>query len=332
MLSDAPDLALELERRSQAGQQDAKEFHNKFSLMSRFLKDKYYPYVRDNCPYFTDHGENHINSVIWTAGQLIRRNPENGTGNAFPIDNFDLYILLTAIIWHDAGMLATREGHEIAVQKMLDHFLGIAFENIPEQRFVEQVIGAHTGKSVPLATLRDEEHYRQHKFHARAIAAIMRFADEISEDASRVSLPVLDSGKVPALQQIYWYFAKSIQASHPEPTRERVVITIEMDSQDAIKTFQDPNNKTNTITLIEYLLRRIEKVNCERAYCAQHFLRFASIQSIETRFGLLKGKNRVVGYEETFQFGGEYPNVSICEKFFKEHPKWTANSIQQAIQ
>jgi hypothetical protein len=330
MINRTQDLVSELARRGESGDEDAKNFYVKFELMNNFLKTNYYPYIRDNCPYYTDHGEKHINGVIWSASQLIKKEPVAGSpASVFPsISTFDVYILLTAIIWHDAGMLAARKGHETAVKKLLDQFLNIVFENVAEQRYVEQIIAAHTGANLSLAKMRFEDHYLKHLVHPRAMAAILRFADEVSEDASRISIPILKQGQVPIGQRIYWYYAKSVQASRPEPERERIVLTVELDSEEAIMEFESPFNKEKKITLVEYLLHRIDKINRERAYCAPHFLKFASVQSIETRFGLLKGTNRVDGYEEIVEFGGEYPEIQVYEAFFRDHPRWTPQAIK----
>ncbi|MGN6553268.1 MAG: HD domain-containing protein [Verrucomicrobiota bacterium] len=308
---------------------DAPRFRDSFNVMQRFVSDKYYPYVRDKCPYFTDHGDKHIKGVIWAASLLLgKENP--GKEITYALGTFEIYLLLTAIIWHDVGMLSVRSGHEVAVKSLLKDFLSIAFEGVSEQRYVEQIIGAHTGKNTPLVKLGSEEHYRTHVIHPRALAAILRFADEVSEDASRISLPVLQRGAVPQEQQIFWYYAKSIQASRPEPSRERIVITVELDGSDAVRQFVDPDDVTKSITLVEYVLRRIEKINRERAYCAPHFLRYSSIQCIEARLRLLKGTDWIDGYTDVVEFGGEYPDVKICDQFFVEYPRWNAAAIKLA--
>jgi hypothetical protein len=329
-MCDHKDLVAELSHRASLNEANAASYLKKYEIMADFLNKKYYPYIQATCPFYTDHGSGHIASVTWAASKLLGRKLERGANN---LTVFDIYVLLTAIIWHDAGMVVKRAGHEIAVQKLLEEFSNIAFDNAHEQRLVQLLITAHSGGSVPLNKVESSADYHTYTVHARALAAVLRFADEISENASRISVPLLQQGVIPPEQQIFWYYAKSIQASRPDLERERIVLTVGLDCEEAVREFLVPHaGNAQKQPLLEYLIARIQKINNERAYCGPHFARYASIQTVEVRLSLLKGTNKVPGYEKTLEFGDpEYPNISIVEAFFNEHPEWAVDSIKRNI-
>jgi hypothetical protein len=331
-MSNMFDLTRELERRAaSSADKNAASYFKKFQAVRDFVAKSYYPYIQSKCPYFTDHGEAHIDGVIWAASQLLAK----PAASEDSFSAFDIYLLLMAIIWHDAGMVSKRKGHETAVRALIDGIAELALTNVTEKRLVEEIIAAHTGRGT-LLRVRQEESYSKYTVYPRALAALLRFADEISEDASRISIPLLKGGQVPLDQQIFWYYAKSIQASHPQPVRERVSITVQLDCEEAVRQFPlppEPPKPPLSVTLIDYLMKRIEKAVSERAYCAPHFLRYVSIQSIEVCLSLLRGSTRVDGYEQQLDYGpvDEYPEISIAEDFFKLHPKWRAEELRQNV-
>ena len=138
---------------------------------------------------------------------------------------------------------------------------------------------------------------------------------------------------IPEDHKIYWEYASCISASRPDPARERVVITLEVQIDKALVLF--PCNEfaqradvVGKIPLIEYLLCRLEKMNNERFYCNLAFARYLSIRELEARFTILNGTSRVKDYELTTIFtdsglsGSPYPEIKIFEESFAQHPEW----------
>ena len=128
--------------------------------------------------------------------------------------------------------------------------------------------------------------------YPRALAAIVRFADEISENRSRISLALMP--EVPPESQIYWQYANCITAVRPDPSRERVILSIEVPDGSAAERFLCPEELSNrvdgskNISLIEYLILRLEKMNNELAYCEPEFhSRYANIREILVRLSIL---------------------------------------------
>jgi hypothetical protein len=324
------DLVKELAKRAKKSN-NAKAYYHRFEAMKDYLSKNYYEYIQANCPYFTDHGERHISGVIWAASQLLGKN----TKQKNILSDLDLYLLLTAIIWHDAGMVAKRKGHELHVQQLLEQVSALAFQDIEEKRMVEQIIAAHTGTGGFLR-MNPQILYSHYQVYPRALAAVLRLADEMSEDSSRISVALLEQGHVPYDHQIYWYYAKSIKASHPQPSRERLVIEAKLNCKEAIMEFPATDESGGKITLIEYMLSRFDKIVSECAYCAPHFVRYASIQWVEITLSLVDGTQQINGYCENLRYApvtDQYPeSFRVSEEFFRDHPKWQAGQIRSLIQ
>ena len=69
--------------------------------MRQYLETEYYEWVQTACPYYTDHGKPHIQSVIQTAGYLLAPRLKSRSD----LTTMDLFLMLAAIIWHDVGMV-----------------------------------------------------------------------------------------------------------------------------------------------------------------------------------------------------------------------------------
>lgn len=332
-------IEAELARRAKTDM-DADDFWHRYSVMKKYLSEEYYPWVQANCPYFTDHGSRHVESVRLTAGSLLSRQLDPGKTE---LSSLDLFLLLSGIIWHDVGMVYDRSGHADEVAKITKRIKEV-FPGIPIQRLVEEISKAHSGNE-GLDIPRAEEDYttakHTYKIYPRALAAVVRLADEVSENHSRISHALVDD--VPARSKVYWEYAKCIVASYPDPTRGRIVVQVEL-QHDKVGTrmecrdFLDRTGGVPEMPLIKYTLCRLEKMNNERAYCSKYVNRFADLRSVEARFTLLRGTERVPSYDElTVVFGdlgltsGDYPKINIVDGFFRANPAWTPQRIEEAF-
>ncbi len=66
-------FTLEGELERLAGEaEDANELWHNYNVMKSFVDDNYNGFIQANCPYYTDHGELHINSVIHSVDLLLK--------------------------------------------------------------------------------------------------------------------------------------------------------------------------------------------------------------------------------------------------------------------
>ena len=317
---------------------DAEHLYHKYNDVKGYLKADYYPWVQANCPYFTDHGERHIQSVIETASQLV---VDQKSKSQF-LAPMPIFLLLSGIIWHDVGMVLTRSGHAEESAKIAEEVRRLAFPDLMTQSIVSSIVRAHSKAGLNAADQRQDLTLKIGQksitVFPRALAAIMRFADEVSETCNRISPDLIK--KVPTKSQIYWQYANCIVASKPEPSRERVVVTMRLDIANAINEYScEDYPPLEKLALITYIVRRLEKMNNERAYCGREFGPYATrIREIEVRLSIFNGVNRVVDYDEAPIILGEggihsagLPDIPILDELIKKFPNLEPSKLKGLI-
>lgn len=334
-MSEIRTLVEELERRQKKKDPNAEHFLNLYHQTRGHLVKYYYPFIQASCPWFTDHGEAHVDSIITAASALLQRRYTGSKRDR--INSGELFLLLAAILWHDVGMVVDRVGHANIPRNISESLVELAFGcDVTIQRLTQEIVRAHSSEN-KLETVQFEEKFTQGKetytVPARALAAVLRFCDEVSENKSRISAPLLP--QVPAESKLYWLYANSIVASECDPVQEMVRLQVEMEVKNAIEVHPTPPEFKKEygpqITLIEYLLKRLEKMNNERAFCAPKFSRYASIQRIQVHLTLLEGNQRLEGYQLAdcdFGDGDFYPDIQLADNFFREYPKWKPENLK----
>jgi HD superfamily phosphodiesterase len=344
-MSESLTLEKALEYRA-ANDKDAEDFFHRYSNMRKYLSEEYYPWIQARCPYFTDHGENHINSVIQAASMLLADHLKPGDET---LSSLDIFLILCGILWHDVGNVLGRTGHAEQVVKISEEVKRLGFPSPDIHRQVVAISKAHAGKSgldIPKSKDYVTTFIRTYDLRPRALAAIVRFADEISENHTRISKALLEGSEIPVENRIYWEFANCISASVPQPSRERVILKIEIQDTTATRRFPcadypDRTDKPEGITVIEYVLCRLEKMNNERAYCAPEFRGYVTIREIEARLTILHGTEPLTDYDDTFVLLGDagvrkgdesgYPSIPVYEEFFKNHPNWRPDKLEETL-
>jgi hypothetical protein len=316
--------------------------------MKNYLIREYYPWIQANCPFFTDHGELHVASVIQTASQLLGTHLENRI--ASELSSLDLFLILSSILWHDVGNVFGRSGHAKRVGEMTAEVKTLGFPNPSVQRLVNEISIAHSGEDgLEKPRLREDcaTPHKTYTAYPSALAGIVRFSDEVSENQARISRAVME--KVPTHNRIFWEYASCVTASLPDPARQLVRITVTVPQESAVQSFAIHDEHADQcqrayairtgkkdITLIEYIVCRLEKMNNERAYCAPRFGRYASIRELEVVLTLTKDNARIDAYDEQMTLGdgglkqADYPVIELFSDFFAKHPKWLPEKIQEA--
>jgi len=268
---------------------------------------------------------------------LIGENLSQGKDNH--LSSLEIFIILTAILWHDAGMVYGRSGHADQVVRVIAKIKEVCLPDVTIRRIVTEIVQSHSGQQGLKIPKREEDctgpSLGACTIYPKALAALIRFADEISENRSRISGALL--GDVPEDQSIFWEYANCVTAARPDPARHRVVLSLEIPYDKAIqdykcKEFKGLRGNTGEISLIEYIVRRIEKMNNERAYCAPHFNKYAWIGEICVRFKITNGIQGLDAFEIENNFGdpdSAIPSIDIFERFFDENPEWRPDQLKR---
>jgi hypothetical protein len=342
---DGISLEAELARQGESQGGDASDLFGRYKAVKTYLEKEYYPWIQASCPYFTDHGEVHVNGVIESASELLsnRLNPDKEN----VLKSIEIFEILCGIIWHDIGNAIGRVDHAKKIEEISNKVKELAFPNVTIHRHVVEIGQAHAGKS-GLQQPEFESNVALSKnfvVHPRAYAAIVRFADEISENRNRISHSLLIGGKIPEENRIFWEYANCISASIADSPRSRVIISYEIGKDVIIKEFPFEGKlyRGHRVTktkkpFIYYLISRLEKANNERIYCNLNFGGYSFISNIEARFIILDGTKRVDGYSDLkviLSDGGinddTYPQNLIFDDFFEKHEKWTPEKIKQNL-
>jgi len=334
-MSDEINLEVELENRAK-DDKVAEGLWHRYMMMKAFLRREYYPWIQASCPYYTDHGQHHIESVIKTASLLV--------GKFNLLIHLDIFLILSAIIWHDAGMVYGRTGHQNQVGRMLQNIQQLAFIDVTIKRLIEDIVKAHSGEGGLAIPQRDQDctlNGSTFTVYPRALAAVVRFADEVSENRSRVSESIR-----PQLHEdnlILWDYASCISAARPEPARQRVVVSVELHDGASITKYRCPTefcsyaDGDGKICMVQYVICRLQKMNRERAYCNPEFRKYSEMREITVRMMVIKAGCRVEGYEQEFVFGDNglvqqrYPNINIYDDFFQRFPDWQPDRIREVL-
>ncbi|MDE0105242.1 MAG: hypothetical protein OXN89_22935 [Bryobacterales bacterium] len=216
----------------------------------------------------TDHSAGHIAQVLDNVDYLVAHDAFEGEGDRPSFSAADAYTLCLAILFHDAGMVYGRENHESSVAKVYDLVRTATHEApLQEKGLVYRIALAHTGTTNAgskdtIAAVPESMDLDGERVHARELAAILRFADELAEGPQRTSNLL---GQPPFSldpdSTVYHRYA-SISNVHIDRQLGRIALTYRFDIG---HKKLDPN-QSYFRDLLEFTFSRAEKVDSERRY------------------------------------------------------------------
>ena len=149
----------------------------------------------------TDHGVEHVKSVIAHARDILA-NPMQLTG-------YELYLLLISIHFHDVGNILGRDQHEERIACIIEKMGNSLLLDTAEKNFITAIATAHggyvDGDKDTIRTINMDTIYDGVQIRCKPLAAILRFADEISDDFRRTEF---QNVSIPRENQIYHAYSK----------------------------------------------------------------------------------------------------------------------------
>ena len=243
----------------------------------------------------TDHGPKHIATVIDRASSLLCH-PEE----AFPkLTAYEVYILLLAIHFHDVGNIFGRAKHEAKHADVMDKFTAHLGHETVEKRAILKIAGAHggtiEGNKDTISQLPREEPVLGRKVQYQALAAILRFADELADDSQRASRigELLDI--IPEGSKVYHAYAKSLHSVMVSPSERRVALYFSFLKDEATRTFgkKGPGGRTEQVFLLDEIFERTKKMHFERKYCMKFTHDFVHIDAIDVKVEVYQDQHSV---------------------------------------
>ena len=224
---------------------------------------------------YTDHGLKHVDAVIETTGRLLGCVKKTSKIKLTP---YEVYLLLMAILSHDAGNIEGRNDHQFKVHKLLMSGPTKVLDDGFEARQIHDIAASHTSKGLisdrkskdTISELPRERSYGSTRYHPRRIAALLRFADEICEDQKRVPSVLLDQPEVSTGPSApYLYFGQSITSVDILKDEQSIRIQFDLSPEHVLGPirFTNSEGRAEEEFLIDVVLSRLGKIRRERTYC-----------------------------------------------------------------
>lgn len=241
-----------------------KSFHN--HLNNYYHKDvTAAAALSDGSGYLTDHGPDHIKTVIERASMLVH------TAIGKNLAAYEVYLLLAAIHIHDLGNFFGRASHEINADKVMLELGPMLGADDVEKFKIREIAQAHGGKingdKDKISRLQLEDHIFSQAIRPRFLAALLRLADELAEDSTRASRFMIEEGIIPKSSLVYHKYANSLRSV--KVNGDSVSLKFSLAEEDVKQEFGKGSGR---VFLIDEIYERTMKTHRERMYCMR-FLR-----------------------------------------------------------
>lgn len=185
-----------------------------------------------------------------------------------------MLFLLKTILFHDAGNIFSRKNHQRNISTIYDYAHAEGNRDTQEKRLILQAVEAHCGKTALYSadTLKElgdtPESISEEPIRLRNIAAVVRFADELAEGPVRTSLFMKKCHNYTKSSKRYHQYAECTNI-HIDRGNNRIVLTYNIKIKISCNriTKEEENNIRN---LIEYIYKRVSKLNQERKYVSHY--------------------------------------------------------------
>ncbi len=250
----------------------------------------------------TDHGSDHINTVIHRASKLLKNSVDG-----LELTPYEIYLLLAGIHFHDLANIIGRDKHEKRISEMMDHVSSHLGDRI-EKDCIRRIATVHGGKingdKDTISYLHPKEPLNGCIVRPQMLAAILRLADELADDQHRASRILLALGVVPLGSEVYHKYAEALKSVMIRAEENSVDLHFWADCDDFTKTFGKIDSKTrniNQVYLLDEIFDRTLKTYLECIYCNRYMRPMVDIHSINVRIQASKKDE---------QIGDEIPDIS----------------------
>lgn len=228
----------------------------------------------------TDHGVEHIKDVMVHADMILGKNVRKLYG-------YEIYLLLLAIHFHDIGNIQGREEHENRIDEIMNEMGDSLPLDLVERQFVTAIATAHggyvNGDKDTIYYVNMDESCNGIKMRAKLLAAILRFADELSDDFNRSNYRGI---KIPDENRAFHEYSKSLE---PVLIKEETIsFHFRMPYELTQKKIGKGNKK---VFLYDEILERLAKTMRELEYCRSYAEGFIKITTLNVTIDILDPTN-----------------------------------------
>ena len=211
--------------------------------------------------WLTDHGPRHVATVIRRIGDLTHCDGQ------CVLSPYESYLLLLAAHIHDVGNVTGRQDHEKHAKDVLfqmeSAYVGT---DTVEKRMIYDIAMAHGGRTRPDGS-KDTIRALPHDRRTKMLAAILRFADELSDDNTRTNSFIIQQvDAVAPGSSVYHMYANRL--SPPQIDHESASVKLEFELLEEHLTSRYNRNGTQ-VYLLDEIFTRTLKTHREQVYCAR---------------------------------------------------------------
>lgn len=285
------------------------EYFLSYYLQKITLINHFYPIIPVELKGYSDHGHKHVQNIIQLQQKILVSNVPhlqkliNEDDDEIPEDSafnfYELYLLLSATLWHDIGNIIARTRHNeniTPIEQKIQHY----FVNTEIKTHVLQIAKAHTGSDgvktqIPLTV----SSYCNEQISCQFIGALLRFTDELDEGQNRLDISYYErfEDRIGEHQKIFWETCKCIKRIHPDPEHFEIIIDVNIEKQEIWKKYVKvinegkPDEVEKEICILDELIFRINKINIERMNYMEFVQKFLDFKRIKLTLNILDGVN-----------------------------------------
>jgi len=246
---------------------EGEELYSSYITARRKVCEEILPEIKAIEKNLTDHGPAHIKNVLNNMHSLLEKDYER-------ISDIELYVLCLLALFHDVGNIHGRKGHydKKVIFQIYDYVRGGDPKYDVERNIVATIASTHSGKASDgshdtIKQLTDTKTgFFGKGIDSRKLAAILRLADELAEGPQRTSNFMFLHHKYSSASMPFHRYAASKNV-YIDRGNGRIALTyiIKLNHKDRDPDFL-AQDLSDTRELLEYIYKRIIKLNQERLY------------------------------------------------------------------
>lgn len=249
----------------------APDYWKRFQAIEDYLNTHVHKFVNAGAMIgdggcLTDHGPDHIRTVIQRASEMAR-------AERFTLEPYEVYLFLVAAHVHDVGNIFERNAHELRAEDVWAKLGSLMGEERPELKAIDAIAAAHGGSiegdKDKIGRLLTEDFVMGITIRPRVIAALLRFADELADDRSRAARILLELDKVPPSSQVYHQYAHALHSVIVRVPGDSLELRFDMTREGGSEKYGKGRRR---VYLLDEIFERTLKMHTEQMYCMR-FLR-----------------------------------------------------------
>ena len=258
--------------------------HKLFETFENHMNTKVHPMIvagaaTNGDGLLTAHGTGHVQTVINIAGKLV-------ADKLCELKGYEIYILLLAIHLHDVGNYLGRIEHEEKIRDVINMIPSEILIDEPLKMLLLNIASVHGGRLADdnkdkISLLRHKEPCNSIEVRPQLLAAILRFADELSDDNTRAS-----SLPVPEKNEMYHKYCSVL--SPVNLSGNTVTMQYYISVEDVMNKYRKGRKKEY---LFQEICSRLEKCMRELEYCRMYADGIIRITTLSVQISVIKASN-----------------------------------------